>query len=77
MNTNPTPDRSPSLFGRLLWQFEYARMALRSPYDFNIVSAWQEAGASWEMNQYERGADPMPSPAAAIYEDQFEWKASC
>lgn len=59
---------------RILWCLRYARMALRSPYDFTPLSAWHEAWASWEMNNDERGSDPMPVPGEAIYHDQFEWR---
>lgn len=33
----------------------------------------REACASWDMNNAERGNDPMPSPREAIAEDAFEW----
>lgn len=59
--------------GRLRWQFRYAVLACRSPYDINFYEAWEEASASWEMNDDERGRDPMPEPSEALYEDQFEW----
>lgn len=58
---------------RLIWQFQYARYALRSPYQFTVREAWQEAAASWEENNDNRLNDPMPTPGEAIYEDQYEW----
>lgn len=62
------------MIARLIWQFRYARMALRSPYVFTVLEAWCEASASWEENQAQRGNDPMPTPGEAIYWDQFEWR---
>lgn len=59
---------------RLIWQWDYTVFALRSPYVFTFCEAWQEARASWEMNNDERGSDPMPTPGEAIYHDQFEWR---
>lgn len=65
-----------TLLRRLLWQFRYARMAVRSPYEITFREAWNEASGSWEMNQDERGSDPMPSPGDALYEDQYHWGES-
>lgn len=62
------------MFARMKWQIRYVRLALRSPYDITVREAWQEASASWEMNNDERGSDPMPTPGEAIYHDQFEWR---
>lgn len=62
-----------SILHRLIWQLRYARLALNSRYEFTPWSAWSEARASWDMNNAERGNDPMPSPREAIAEDAFEW----
>jgi hypothetical protein len=51
----------------------YAWRALRSPYDITAWEALTEAAASWEMNNDERGDGAMPTPADALYEDQYEW----
>ena len=61
------------MIDRIIWQWRYAWLAYRSPYDITFWEAWQEAAASWEMNEDERGTDPMPTPAEALYEDQYEW----
>jgi hypothetical protein len=60
--------------GRIFWVIGYAWRACRSPYQFTFSEAFLEGWASWEMNDNERGADPMPTPAEALYEDQYEWK---
>lgn len=59
--------------GRLLWQIGYAWRAFRSPYEISLVEAWGEAVASWEMNDDDRCCYPMPTPAEALYQDQYEW----
>ncbi len=59
---------------RLLWVAGYAWRAFRSPYEITLVEAWVEGWASWEMNNDERGDCPMPTPAEALYEDQYEWQ---
>lgn len=59
---------------RLLWQAAYARLCLRSRYDFTVLSAWQEAVASWEHWSGECPVgEPMPPPAEILQEDMFEW----
>lgn len=58
---------------RVLWQLGYAYRAVRSRYEFTLLEAWSEACASWEMNNGERMNDPMPTPAEALYQDQYEW----
>lgn len=60
---------------RLIWTLRYALLLWRSPYDATFVESWREGWASWEMNQDERGADPMPTPAEALYEDQQNWES--
>lgn len=59
---------------RLLWCARYAILALRSRYAFTPLSAWQEAWASWEMNDQERGDEVMPTPLEAIRQDAYEWQ---
>lgn len=59
---------------RLLWCARYALLALRSRYEFTLFSAWQEAWASWEMNDQERGDEIMPTPREAIQQDAYEWR---
>ncbi len=58
---------------RPAWVFRYAWLLWRSPYVVSFLEAWSEGWASWEMNQDERGKDPMPNPAHALYEDQKYW----
>lgn len=58
---------------RVLWQLGYAYRAVRSRYEITPLEAWGEACASWDMNNDERGRGPMPTPAEALYEDQYEW----
>jgi hypothetical protein len=62
-----------SILHRLMWQLRYARLALRSRYQFTPWSAWSEASASWEMNNDERGDEPIPTPREAISQDAYEW----
>ncbi|RSV15644.1 hypothetical protein CA235_07260 [Sphingomonas sp. ABOLF] len=59
---------------RIIWQFRYARIALRSIYDFNPLSAWREANASWEAQDDMRGNEPMPTPAEAFSDDVESWR---
>ncbi len=58
---------------RPLWVLRYAHLLWRSPYDATFLNSWIEGWASWDMNQDERGNDPMPRPADALYEDQQHW----
>lgn len=62
------------MIARLFWQWRYARLALRSPYEFTPLAAWREASASWGVWDTERGDEPMPTPGEAIYEDAMEWR---
>lgn len=63
-----------SIIARLRWQHAYARLCLKSGYDFNWLSAWDEAAASWDYwtSECPQGEKIIP-PAEAVREDCFEW----
>ncbi len=58
---------------KLIWRIRYTCLLLRSPYVITPPEAWSMSAGSWEENDEARGADPMPSPADALYEDQYCW----
>lgn len=59
---------------RLLWVLGYAYRAFRSPYVFTPLEAWGEGWASYDVWKDETpDGEVMPTPAQALYEDQYEW----
>lgn len=61
---------------RVAWCIDYAWRVLRSPYQFTLFEAFAEAWASWEAWRDETPeGEAMPTPAAALYEDQYEWRS--
>lgn len=60
---------------RVLWVIGYAYRVLRSPYEITLLEALSEGWASWEVWNDERCGEAMPTPAEALYEDQYEWSS--
>ncbi|MEN5147216.1 hypothetical protein [Brevundimonas diminuta] len=58
---------------KLIWRLRYTFLLLRSPYVITPLEAWSMSAGSWDENDDARGSDPMPSPADALYEDQYYW----
>lgn len=58
---------------KIIWKIQYTWALYRSPFDVSLWRAWSEASASWEMNDYERRGEPMPTPTDALYEDANYW----
>lgn len=59
---------------KLIWRIRYTYLLIRSPYVVTTTEAWSMSAGSWEENDQARGCDPMPTPADALYEDQYYWR---
>jgi hypothetical protein len=54
---------------RLFWRIRYTMLALRSRYEFTLISAWSQSAASWDDSE-----DGAMTPTDCLREDAYDWR---